>query len=123
MNTEAEWRKALKASPDDDTLLLAYGDWLEEQGERLRACQTRQKAGAGSLVFSLWHPSWAERHGEWDKLAHLKSHVRGMGGESGTYVRRFGDEPVPTAELVLVIEWRARPVEVERRPFSLDVRV
>src|SRR4051794_15505911 len=31
MNSEAEWKKALKASPEDKTLLLAYGDWLEER--------------------------------------------------------------------------------------------
>jgi uncharacterized protein (TIGR02996 family) len=121
MNTEADWKKALKASPDDATLLLAYGDWLEEQGEQLRACQARQQAGAGKLIFSLWHPSWGdERVGEWDRLAYLKSHVRGKGDQ---YARKWGDQPVPVEELVLIIEWRATPVEIGRRPFTADMKV
>jgi len=124
MNSEADWQKALKASPDDRTLLLAYGDWLEEQGETLRACHARQKAGAGSLVYSLWHPTWGdERVGEWDKLHHLKAHVQGKARRSRQYRRRWGDTPVSVDELVLVIEWRAKPIEIDRRPFSRDVQV
>ena len=107
MNSEEDWQKALKASPDDRTLLLAYGDWLEEQDEQLCACQVRQKAGAGTLVYSLWHPNWGDkRHGEWRKLQYLKTHVQGKTRGSGQYRRRWGDKVVRADELVVVIEWR-----------------
>jgi uncharacterized protein (TIGR02996 family) len=123
MNSEAEWRKALKKSPDDKTLLLAYGDWLEEQGELLRACQAREKAGTGTLVYSLWHPSWGEeRGGEWRKLAHLKSHVRNSLDGEGRYVRSFNVR-VAVSELIVIIEWRTRPVEIARRPYSPELRL
>jgi uncharacterized protein (TIGR02996 family) len=123
MNSEAEWRKALKQSPDDKTLLLAYGDWLEEQGDQLKACQTREKAGAGTLVYSLWHPSWGEeRGGEWRKLAHLKSHVRNSLDAEGRYVKSY-DLRVPVNELIVVIDWRALPIEITRRPYSHELRL
>src|SRR5262245_40811696 len=122
MNSEAEWTKALKESPDDKALQLAYADWLEEQGEQVRACQVREAAGAGSLVYSLWHRSWGKKHGEWPRLAHLKSHVI-QSGSGGKYRRKYDDKWVSMDELVVVVDWRANPVEIARRPFSRDLRL
>jgi uncharacterized protein (TIGR02996 family) len=124
MNSEAEWQKALKASPDDATVLLAYGDWLEEQGDQLGACQARQKAGVGELVFRLTHPRWGgELVGEFARLAYLKSHVRGRRRSGVLYSRGRRDTPVPISELVVVIEWRVKPTEIARRPYSADLQV
>jgi uncharacterized protein (TIGR02996 family) len=121
MNSEKEWKVALAGSPDDNTLRLAYADWLEEQGEQLRACQVRQDAGAGTLVYSLWHPSWGDkRYGEWKQLAHLQSHVRPK-SRSGKYRRTHGSKEVPVGELVVVVEWRANPTEITRRAYSHEM--
>jgi uncharacterized protein (TIGR02996 family) len=118
MNSEAEWRAALAKSPGDNTVLLAYADWLEEQGEQLRACQVRQDAGAGTLVYSIWHPSWGDkRYGEWKHLAHLQSHVRPK-SRSGKYRRTRSIPEVPVDELVVIVEWRANPTEITRRSYS-----
>src|SRR5262245_22956281 len=43
MNTEAEFIRAIAASPHDQLLLGAFGDWLEEQGDR-RAAWVRSPA-------------------------------------------------------------------------------
>jgi uncharacterized protein (TIGR02996 family) len=121
MNSEREWKAALARSSDDNTLRLAYADWLEEQGEQLRACQVRQDAGAGTLVYSLWHPSWGnKRYGEWKQLAHLQSHVRPK-GHLGTYRRTYATPEVPVSELVVIVEWRANPTEITRLPYSHDL--
>ena len=121
MNSEKEWRAALAKSPDDNTLRLAYADWLEEQGEQLRACRVRQDAGAGTLVYSLWHPSWGDkRYGEWKQLAHLQSHVRPK-SRLGLYRRTRGAAEVPVGELVVVVEWRANPTEITRRAYSHEM--
>lgn len=126
MNSEAEWRRALKASPDDKTLLLAYGDWLEEQGELVRACQAREKAGAGNLIFRLYHPTWSDGpYGEFAQIHHVKTHVNHKRRQESPdeYRRNPADDPVPVAELVVVIEWRARPAEIARRQFTRDMRL
>lgn len=122
MNSEAEWRKALNASPEDRTLLMAYADWLEEQGEQFRACQVRQAAGGGTLVYSIWHPNWAKPYGEWVQFSHLKSHVEPK-SRSSRYRRTHGSEPVPVTELVVVVEWRANPTEIMRQPYAPDLRL
>jgi uncharacterized protein (TIGR02996 family) len=125
MNSVSEWSKALAASPNDKTLLLAYADWLEEQGEQFQACEVRQRAGAGTLVYRLWHPSWGDQiYGEWIKLHHLKSHVRGKERRwRGKYHLEHSASEVDPKDLVVVIEWRARSTEVGRRPFSFDLEV
>jgi uncharacterized protein (TIGR02996 family) len=125
VKSNQEWQQALQASPDDKVLRLAYADWLEEQGQRLEACKVRQTAGAGTLVFSLWHPSWGDRRtGEWTNLQHLKSHVNQkhpVGGSPGRY-RAFGKE-VPVPELVVVIEWRANPSELARQKYDPNMTI
>jgi uncharacterized protein (TIGR02996 family) len=126
MNSDQEWNQALRESPEDSTLRLAYADWLEERGQRLEACKMRQQAGAGTLVFSLWHPQWGEKRvGEWTTLQHLKNHVHQK--QRHNY-RRPGHyeahgQAVPAAELVVVIEWRAHAVEVDRRPYTREMQV
>ena len=123
MNSEAQWRAALAAAPEDNTLRLAYADWLEEQGEQLRACQVRQDAGAGTLVYSLWHPSWGtKRVGEWTKLQHLQSHVRPK-SRLGWYrrTRTRSSKEVRVSELVVIVEWRANPVEITRRAYAPEL--
>jgi uncharacterized protein (TIGR02996 family) len=123
MNSDEQWQEALRKAPDDRVPRLAYADWLEEQGRRLEACKQRQQAGAGTLVFSLWHPSWGERRvGEWTQLEHLKSHVNQkhpLGGSPGAY-RAFRKD-VPVSELVVVIEWRANATEIVRQPYRPEM--
>jgi uncharacterized protein (TIGR02996 family) len=132
MNTEAEWKKAIKkAAPGDRTVLLAYADWLEEKGEDLRAFQAREKAGAGTLVYRLTHPNWGgELVGEFARLHHLKQHINlkllmssRSSAAMGKYRRAYDDTPVAVEELVVVIEWHAKPTEVARRPYSADLKI
>src|SRR5262245_40104466 len=127
MNSESEWQQVLQQSPDDRTLLLAYGDWLEERGEPLKAFLARQRAGVGAVVLRLWHPSWGEELvGEFAKPADLHAHIRGKRRQYKQYQRyekgRALGPRVPFEELVVVFEWRAAPVEIERRPFSDELR-
>ncbi len=126
MNTEAEWKKALRKSPGDNTLLLAYADWLEENGDQLRACKARQDAGAGTLVYRLTHPSWGgELFGEFAKLLHLKQHInlKLLMRPTRLYARTPAEPGVNPDELTVVVEWVARPVEIARRPFTRDLQL
>jgi uncharacterized protein (TIGR02996 family) len=118
MNSDSEWQKALKTTPDDNVLRLAYADWLEERGERLKALLNRQKAGAGTLIFSVWHPSWGEKRSNvWTVLSHLKSHIR-QHTSGRTYHGKHGD--VPLKELVVIVEWTA---EVTRLAYHPDLTI
>jgi len=126
MNSAAEWQEALRKAPGDSVLRLAYADWLEERGRPLEACKVRQEAGAGTLIFSLWHPEWGEKRvGPWTSLVHLKNHVEGK--QRSKYRNRDAYEAhgkaVPVAELVVVIEWRAHAVEVARRPYGAGLKL
>lgn len=125
MNSEAEWRKAIRRSPDDATLWLAYADWLEEKGDLFHACQAREKGGRGRLVYRLTHPSWGgETVGEFAKLHHLKQHLYlKMPMSPEGYQRSYHDQPVPVGELQVVVEWVAQPIEVLRCPYSPDLKL
>jgi uncharacterized protein (TIGR02996 family) len=123
MNSDAEWQQALSQSPDDRTLLLAYGDWLEERGELLEAFLARQRAGLGRVVLWLWHPSWGEeRVGEFASPADLADHVRSKKRQFKQYQRVYRGPRVPFEELVVVFEWRAT-AEIVRRPLPGVVQV
>jgi uncharacterized protein (TIGR02996 family) len=122
MNSESEWQQALQQSPDDRTLLLAYGDWLEERGEQLNAFLARQRAGAGKVVLLLWHPSWEDPFGEFASPSELQAHLQSKKRQFKQYQRVHRGPRVPFSELVVVFEWRANPVEIERRAVSEDLQ-
>jgi uncharacterized protein (TIGR02996 family) len=123
MNSESQWQQVLQESPDDRTLLLAYGDWLEERGEQLKSFLARQRAGPGVVVLRLWHPSWGDDlFGEFATPAHLQEHIRSKRRQYKQYQRVYQGPRVPFGELVVVFEWRATPVEIERRPLADEVQ-
>jgi uncharacterized protein (TIGR02996 family) len=123
MNSESQWQQALQQSPDDPTLLLAYGDWLEERGEQLNAFLARQRAGVGKVVLRLSHPSWGtELVGEFATPEDLQAHLRSKRRQYKQYQRAYQGPRVPFDELVVVYEWRAAPVEIERRPLPAELQ-
>jgi uncharacterized protein (TIGR02996 family) len=124
MNTDADWREAIERSPDDRSLLLAYGDWLEERGELLRAFRARQRAGAGKVVLCVWHPSWGqETVGDFAELQHLRLHVLMKTQGRKAYQGPRGTKPVPADELVVAVTWRTSPLEIERHALTPELEI
>jgi uncharacterized protein (TIGR02996 family) len=120
MNSEVEWQQAIKQAANDPKILLAYADWIEQNGDQTKAYRVRERAGAGKLLYALSHPSWGEeRFGGWAKLIYLISHVKQKPEASiGGYRRKAGEALVPISELVVVYEWRAKPIAIERWALS-----
>lgn len=60
MTSEADLLAAVIRDPEDDTVRLAYADWLEENGKRVRAEYIRAKIQGGTprRASGPW-PSWS----------------------------------------------------------------
>lgn len=60
MNTDEALLRAILEDPADDTVRLAFADWLEEHGSPLRARFVRESIGTGVWVEGLPHDVYAD---------------------------------------------------------------
>lgn len=79
MPSDADFQAAIRANPDDSTIRYAYADWLEEQGQLVRAANYRFNAAraaclnvAGHYGQGVWRASW-----KWDALGFVPTVERG----------------------------------------------
>jgi uncharacterized protein (TIGR02996 family) len=130
--TKADWLKQLQGAPDDKGLLLAYADWLEEQGDLLEAFAQRESAGVGRRVYLLGCKSVPGHYlGPWQQLAHMRSHIRNKvravyGGPRKYHFRvprgpgkRSEETAVRLDELFVLVRFEYTPVDVATMPLGL----
>lgn len=140
-------RRAVLADPEDDTVRLAYADYLQEQGEgeqaRLIRCQVKRGTGCNSVPWDMprlrvrrWFaPWWTNRsiwsfhNPQWDLIVSRVRSLSEQGSMSNCFfVRRgFMDEiRLPLAAFMGHAEaiFRSHPVTrvvlTDREPMPVD---